>query len=195
MLLSTALLITACSDNGPTSPSPMPTVPTTPPTTTTRPGQADTVPQVAGLYRGEYSAGHIGAGITGRPVPVCMDVVQDGTTVTMSSVFAYRGTIESDGRLTNVRSLLEDNEILSDNIRFDKDLLLLEINVTWRKGGAPSGTSTTQTWNGKPHRLRSVNEGPPTEKCEPQQANGNTPSGLSRRPRPRGVSPRDRSTA
>jgi len=158
MLLSTALLIAACSDNGPTSPSPMPTVPTTPPTTTPPPGQADTVPQVAGLYRGEATVDHQapagGGGI--NHIALCMDVEQDGTTVTMEP-WRMQGTIHSDGRLTDVALTIDESEIVSSDIRFEEDSLVIDA-VT-----RPPGSDHRFVRHADLKR-----EGPPTEKCEPQ---------------------------
>ena len=101
MLLMAALLAAACSDSGPTGPSPVPTPePMTPPTTTP-PGGTNAVPQVAGTYRGSGTGEHVppgGGGIGPGPIgnDACTDVEQDGTSVTIRNTNRSVETARND---------------------------------------------------------------------------------------------------
>ena len=73
----------------------------------------------------------------------------------MSGIRIYQGTIQSDGRLTDVASPHEKEEILSSDIRFEKDSLF--INVIWRNRGSSIRYID---------RTNVERKGPPTDRCE-----------------------------
>ena len=130
-------VIASCGDDGPTGPSPLPTPETVTPTTPTTPGGTDTVPQVAGTYRGEGTEQHVppgGGGIGPRAIDACTDVEQEGTTVTVEvpiDPWELRGTINREGRLENIELLEKDKRALYiGNVVFNAESLTVELSTS-----------------------------------------------------------------
>lgn len=142
MLLSAALVAAACSDNGPTGPSPLPgpnpgTPPTTTPPTTTPPGGNNGVPQVAGTYRGSGTAEFKPSSTSGlgpRTLPdACTEVEQDGTIVTIEvpiNPWEIRGTITRSGHVEDITVLEKDKTALHmESVLFDGESLRVELST------------------------------------------------------------------
>ena len=138
-LVMAALLSAACSDDGPTGPSPL--EPGTPPTTTP-PGGTNAVPQVAGTYRGSGTAEHVppgggGVGPGNIPNEACTDVEQDRTTITIEvpvDPWEVSGTITSNGRLENVEVLEEETDLHAFEVHFSGGFTqALRVNKPQRK--------------------------------------------------------------
>ena len=152
------ILWSGCGGSGPTAPSPTPgTTTTTPDRTTTEPG-SQTVPDVAGLYRGNARVDHQAPGGGGvvSEAELCMDVRQEGATVTMQP-WALRGTFQSDGTLEDVEITTGVNELHSSNIRFVGTSLLID-----------AVTSATGSAHRSVREAELEREGPPSESCGPQ---------------------------
>ena len=162
ILVITALLAAACSDNGPTGPSPTP--PTTTPPTTTPPGGNNRLPQVAGTYRGsgttEFKVSSTISHHGTIEVPdACTEVEQDGTMVTIELPIApweIWGTITPSGQL-------EDINVLEGHMR-----TLHKADVLFN-GNSLKAETLVQIWsNPTRHRVNiDVERQPaPAEKCD-----------------------------
>lgn len=152
------ILGSGCGSNGPTGPSPTPGATTTTPGGTTKEPGSQSVPDVAGLYRGNARVDHQAPGGGGGVSEgvLCMDVRQEGAIVSMEP-WGLRGTLQSDGTLEDVEITTGVNELHSSDIRF--------VGTSLQIDAVTSGTGSEHRWV---QEAKLEWEGPPTESCGPQ---------------------------